>query len=71
MATVIRLPISIPIAPDLSSFLFNKPIFGYGIFDAATGEIIKGLYMPAVSDVGRGISAAFDPNFAGCNSGQP
>ncbi len=55
-----------PDRPGLEQFFIQQTnIMGMGMFDAATGEIIKGLYMPAVSDVGRGICAAFSPNVRG------
>jgi len=52
-----------PDRPGLEHFFIqqdNPNTLGMGYHDAATGEIIRGLYMSGVGDVGRGICAAFD-----------
>ncbi|NDW19781.1 hypothetical protein D0T53_12815 [Dysgonomonas sp. 216] len=55
-----------PDRPGLEHFFIQQSnIMGMGIFDAATGETIKGLYMSSVNDVGRGTCAAFDPTRRG------
>lgn len=57
-----------PDRPGLEHFLIQQDspkTLGMGLFDAKTGEMIKGLYQSAVGDVGRGICAAFDPTRRG------
>ncbi|MDR0811113.1 MAG: autotransporter-associated beta strand repeat-containing protein [Paludibacter sp.] len=55
-----------PDRPGLEQFFIQQTnIMGMGLHDAATGELIKGLYMGAVGDVGRGACAAFDPTRRG------
>lgn len=55
-----------PDRPGLEHFFIQQSnIMGMGIKDAATGDIIKGLYMSSVADVGRGIAGAFDPTMRG------
>jgi autotransporter-associated beta strand protein len=57
-----------PDRPGLEHFFIqqdNPNTLGMGLFDAGTGEMIKGLYMSAVGDVGRGLCAAFDPTRRG------
>ena len=57
-----------PDRPGLEHFIIqqnNPKTLGMGLYDARTGEMIKGIYQSAVGDVGRGICAAFDPNRRG------
>ena len=57
-----------PDRPGLEHFVIqqnNPKTLGMGIFDARTGEMIKGIYQSSVGDVGRGICAAFDPTRRG------
>lgn len=55
-----------PDRPGLEHFFIQQSnIMGMGLFDAANGEMIKGLYMSSVADVGRGICGAFDPTVRG------
>lgn len=55
-----------PDRPGLEHFFIQQTnIMGMGYFDAATGEMIKSFYMPAVADVGRGSCAAFVPGKRG------
>jgi fibronectin-binding autotransporter adhesin len=52
-----------PDRPGLEHFIIqqnNPKTLGMGLFDAASGAIIKGNYQSAVGDVGRGICGAFD-----------
>ncbi|GAB6010973.1 rhamnogalacturonan lyase family protein [Viscerimonas tarda] len=55
-----------PDRPGLEQFFIQQTnIMGMGLFDAMNGTMIKGLYMSAVGDVGRGTCAAFDPTRRG------
>lgn len=57
-----------PDRPGLEHFTIqqdNPKTLGMALYDAQTGEMIKGIYQSAVGDVGRGICAAFDPNRRG------
>lgn len=57
-----------PDRPGLEHFFvqqINPSTLGMGLADAETGELIKGLYLPAVGDIGRGTCAAFDPTRRG------
>lgn len=57
-----------PDRPGLEHFMIqqdNPKTLGMGLYDAQTGEMIKGIYQSAVGDVGRGICAAFNPNLRG------
>lgn len=57
-----------PDRPGFEHFIIqqnNPKTLGMGLFDALTGEMIKGVYQSAVGDVGRGICAAFDPTRRG------
>jgi autotransporter-associated beta strand protein len=55
-----------PDRPGLEQFFVQQTnIMGMGLFDAVNGTMIKGIYLSAVADIGRGICAAFDPNRRG------
>ena len=57
-----------PDRPGLEHFVIqqnNPKTLGMALYDAASGEFIKGNYQSAVGDVGRGICGAFDPNLRG------
>jgi uncharacterized repeat protein (TIGR02543 family) len=55
-----------PDRPGLEQFYIQQTnIIGMGLFDALNGEIVKALYMGSVTDVGRGVCAAFDPTRRG------
>ena len=57
-----------PDRPGLEHFVVqqnNPKTLGMALYDAATGEMIRGIYLPAVADVGRGICGAFDPTRRG------
>ncbi len=57
-----------PDRPGLEHFVIqqdNPKSLGMGIYDAVTGEIIKGAYQSAKGDVGRGTCGAFDPTRRG------
>lgn len=57
-----------PDRPGLEHFFIqqnNPHTLGMGISDAETGELLKGVYMSAVGDVGRGTAGAFDPTNRG------
>lgn len=57
-----------PDHPGLEHFIIqqdNPKTLGMGLYDAATGEQIKGHYQSAVGDVGRGLCGAFDPTRRG------
>lgn len=52
-----------PDRPGLEHFVIqqnNPRTLGMALYDAATGEMIRGIYLPTVADVGRGICGAFD-----------
>ena len=57
-----------PDRPGLEHFVIqqdNPSRLGMAIYDATTGDMIKGIYMSAVADVARGVVAALDPNIRG------
>jgi fibronectin-binding autotransporter adhesin len=57
-----------PDRPGLEHFVIqqnNPKTLGMALYDAKTGEMIKGIYQSAVGDVGRGVCAAFDPTRRG------
>ncbi len=57
-----------PDRPGLEHFFiqqYNPNTLGMGLYDAETGELIKGIYQSSVGDVGRGICAAFDTRIRG------
>jgi rhamnogalacturonan endolyase len=57
-----------PDRPGLEHFFIQQTnIMGMGLNDATSGELIKGIYLSAVGDVGRGTCGAFDPPFAACS----
>ena len=43
----------------------NPKTLGMALYDAATGELLRSVYMSGVGDVGRGACAAFDPTIRG------
>ncbi len=57
-----------PDRPGLEHFFIqqnNPQTLGMGLVDAQTGELIKGIYMSGVGDVGRGLCAAMDTKLRG------
>ncbi len=57
-----------PDRPGLEHFVIqqnNPKTLGMAVYDAATGEMIKGVYQSAMGDVGRGTCGAFDPTRRG------
>ncbi len=57
-----------PDRPGLEHFFIqqnNPQTLGMGLVDAQTGELIKGVYMSGVGDVGRGLCAAMDTKLRG------
>ena len=55
-----------PDRPGLEQFFIQQTnILGMGLWDAASGDMYKGIYLPSVTDVGRGTCAAFDPTRRG------
>jgi len=55
-----------PDRPGLEHFFIQQSnILGMGLHDASNGQHIKGIYMSAVGDVGRGLCAALDPTRRG------
>ena len=55
-----------PDRPGLEQFFIQQSnILGMGLWDVASGEMYKGVYLASVADVGRGTCAAFDPTRRG------